>query len=124
MKAVVIDRYDKNDISVSLREIPDPVCGENDVLVRVKAAGVNPLDNMITRGEVKLVVPYAFPLVMGNELAGAVEAVGAKVTAFAPGDRVYGRLPLGKIGAFAEKCAVDAGALDYLNTIAVRLRRR
>lgn len=119
MKAVVIDRYDKNDISVSLREIPDPVCGENDVLVRVKAAGVNPLDNMITRGEVKLVVPYAFPLVMGNELAGAVEAVGAKVTAFAPGDRVYGRLPLGKIGAFAEKCAVDAGALakipDYLS---------
>lgn len=119
MKAVVIDRYDKNDISVSLREIPDPICGENDVLVRVKAAGVNPLDNMITRGEVKLVVPYAFPLVMGNELAGEVEAVGAKVTAFAPGDRVYGRLPLGKIGAFAEKCAVDAGALakipDYLS---------
>ena len=119
MKAVVIDRYDKNDISVSLREVPDPVCGENDVLVRVKAAGVNPLDNMITRGEVKLVVPYAFPLVMGNELAGEVEAVGAKVTAFVPGDRVYGRLPLGKIGAFAEKCAVDAGALakipDYLS---------
>lgn len=119
MKAVVIDRYDKNDISVSLREIPDPVCGENDVLVRVKAAGVNPLDNMVTRGEVKLIVPYAFPLVMGNELAGEVEAVGAKVTAFAPGDRVYGRLPLGKIGAFAEKCAVDAGALakipDYLS---------
>lgn len=119
MKAVVIDRYDKNDISVSLREIPDPVCGENDVLVRVKAAGVNPLDNMITRGEVKLIVPYAFPLVMGNELAGEVESVGAKVTAFVPGDRVYGRLPLGKIGAFAEKCAVDAGALakipDYLS---------
>lgn len=87
--------------------------------VPVKAAGVNPLDNMITRGEVKLVVPYAFPLVMGNELAGVVEVVGAGVTAFAPGDRVYGRLPLGKIGAFAELCAVDAGALakipDYLS---------
>lgn len=119
MKAVVIDRYNKNDISVSLREMPEPICGENDVLVRVKAAGVNPLDNMITRGEVKLIVPYAFPLVMGNELAGVVEAVGSAVNAFAPCDRVYGRLPLGKIGAFAELCAVDAGALakipDYLS---------
>lgn len=119
MKAVVIDRYNKNDISVSVREVAAPACGENDVLVRVKAAGVNPLDNMITRGEVKLVVPYAFPLVMGNELAGVVEKVGANVTAFASGDRVYGRLPLGKIGAFAELCAVDAGALakipDYLS---------
>ena len=112
-----IDR--KSDISVSVREVAAPVCGENDVLVRVKAAGVNPLDYMITRGEVKLIVPYAFPLVMGNELAGVVEAVGAKVTSFAPGDRVYGRLPLGKIGAFAQLCAVDAGALakipDYLS---------
>ena len=87
--------------------------------MRVSTAGVNPLDNMIVRGEVKLIVPYSFPLVMGNELAGVVEAVGANVTAFAPGDRVYGRLPLGKIGAFAELCAVDAGALakipDYLS---------
>lgn len=119
MKAIVIDRYNKKDISVSVRDVAAPSCGENDVLVRVKAAGVNPLDNMITRGEVKLIVPYAFPLVMGNELAGVVEKVGASVTTFSPGDRVYGRLPLGKIGAFAELCAVDAGALakipEYLS---------
>lgn len=59
------------------------------------------------------------PLVMGNEFSGVVEKVGANVTGFAVGDRVYGRMPLGKIGAFAEFAAVDAGALahvpDYLS---------
>ena len=45
MKAAVVDRSHKNDISVSVREVAAPACGENDVLVRVKAAGVNPLDS-------------------------------------------------------------------------------
>lgn len=49
------------------------------------------------------------PLVMGNEFSGVVEKVGANVTGFAVGNRVYGRMPLGKIGAFAEFAAVDAG---------------
>ena len=119
MKAVVIDRYNKSDLTVSLREMPTPVCGDNDVLVRVKAAGVNPLDNRITRGEVKLIVPYAMPLIMGNECSGVVESVGAAVQTFRPGDRVYARLPLDRIGAFAEYVAVDAAALaripDYLS---------
>lgn len=119
MKAIVIDRYNKSDLTVSLREMPTPVCGDNDVLVRVKAAGVNPLDNMITRGEVKLIVPYAMPLIMGNECSGVVESVGAAVQTFRPGDRVYARLPLDRIGAFAEYVAVDAAALaripDYLS---------
>ena len=72
------------------------------MLVKIHTAAVNPLDNMIMRGEVKLITPYALPLVMGNEFSGVVEKVSANVTGFAVGDRVYGRMPLGKIGAFAE----------------------
>ena len=96
-----------------------PEMGKNEVLIRVSTAGVNPLDNMIVRGEVKLIVPYPMPLVMGNELVGIVEKVGASVTPFKIGDRVYGRMPLARIGCFAEYAAVDENALaqvpDYLS---------
>ena len=119
MKAAVLTGYDKNGRDLEVRDIaiPDPAAGE--VLVRVSAAGVNPFDNMIVRGEVKLIVPYSFPLVMGNELVGTVEALGAGVTRLEVGERVYGRMPLAKIGAFAEYAAVDEAALakvpDYLS---------
>lgn len=96
-----------------------PEMGKNEVLIRVSTAGVNPLDNMIVRGEVKLIVPYPMPLVMGNELVGIVEKVGASVTRLKIGDRVYGRMPLARIGCFAEYAAVDENALakvpDYLS---------
>jgi NADPH:quinone reductase-like Zn-dependent oxidoreductase len=84
---------------------------ENDVLVKIRTAGVNPLDNMIIRGEVKMIVPYHFPLVMGNEFVGVIEKVGRYVSKFQPGDRVYGRTELKRIGAFAEYAAIDQGAI-------------
>lgn len=102
-----------------LRDIPVPDCGTQEVLVKVHTAGVNPLDNMIVRGEVKMVVPYTFPLVMGNEFVGVVEKVGADVDRVSVGDRVYARMPLQKIGAFAEYAAIDQSAVakvpDYLS---------
>ena len=82
--------------------------------MKIMTAGVNPLDNMIIRGEVKLIVPYAMPLVMGNEFAGVVEKTGKNVAGFKPGDRVYGRMPLKKIGAFAEYAAVKETALAVI----------
>lgn len=85
--------------------------GDNDVLVNVKTAAVNPLDLLIADGDVKLVVPYNFPLTMGNEMVEVVERVGAKVNNFEVGTRVFARLPLQRIGAFAEYVAVDAEAL-------------
>ncbi|MCH3925736.1 MAG: NADP-dependent oxidoreductase [Atopobiaceae bacterium] len=66
---------------------------------------------MIIRGDVRLIVPYRTPLVMGNEFSGTVVQVGAAAVKFKPGDRVYGRMPLAKIGAFAEYAAIDEGAL-------------
>ena len=111
MKAAILDKYDKNGRELQIRELPVPEPGSGEVLVRVHTAGVNPLDNMIVRGEVKLIVPYRFPLVMGNELVGTVEALGPGAGRFSVGDRVYGRMPLAKIGAFAECAAVAETAL-------------
>ena len=119
MKAAVLNNYDKNGTKLEVREMALPSPEDNEVLVKVCTAAVNPLDNMIIQGEVKLVVPYKLPLVLGNELAGVVEKVGSSVTKFKVGDRVYGRMPLAKIGAFAEYAAVAENALaiipDYLS---------
>ncbi len=119
MKAAVLTGYDKNGRMLEIRDVPVPEMKDDDVLVKIRAAGVNPLDNMIIRGEVKMIVPYSFPLVMGNEFVGMVEKVGRNVKKFQPGDRVYGRMELKRIGAFAEYAAVDQGAIarvpEYLS---------
>lgn len=118
MKAAQHTSYNKTNITLNLTELKQPEIAHHQVLVRVTAAGVNPLDNMISRGEVKMIVPYKLPQTAGNELVGLVEQVGSSVTGFAVGDRVFARLPLDSIGAFAEYVAVDAKALahvpDYL----------
>lgn len=114
MKAAVLEKYNKNDISLTVKEVPMPHIADEEVLVKIKTAGVNPVDNMITRGEVKLIVPYKTPLIMGNEFAGVVEKVGKAVTKFKAGERVYGRMPLESIGAFAEYIAVRESALAVI----------
>ena len=107
MKVVQIDNYSKTIDSVKIREINIPEIKPDEVLVRVKSVGINPVDNMITRGEVKLITPYSFPLSIGNELAGVIEKTGEKVTEFKEGDQVFSRLPTNKIGAFAEYVAIN-----------------
>src|SRR6266550_606142 len=114
MKAIVQDRYGTSEV-LELREIAKPEIGEGDVLVRVRAAGVNPGDWAIMGG-----LPYiARPVyglrkpknrVRGTDVAGQVEAVGASVTRFRQGDEVFGSSrQLG--GAFAEYAAVSEDAL-------------
>ena len=119
MRAAILNGYHKNGDTLSVCDIPVPQIEDHEVLVKIKAAGVNPLDNMIIRGEVKLIVPYKFPLIMGNEFCGVVDKVGKAVRNFSVGDRVYGRMPLKKIGAFAEYAAVDKNAIakvpEYLS---------
>ena len=107
MKAVQIDNYSKIIDSVKIREVSIPEIKPDEVLVKVKSVGINPVDNMITRGDVKLITPYSFPLTIGNELTGIIEKTGEKVTEFKEGDRVFSRLPTNKIGAFAEYIAIN-----------------
>jgi NADPH:quinone reductase-like Zn-dependent oxidoreductase len=105
MKAFVVDRYGKR--SGRLGEMPEPELRDDDVLVQVHAAGVNPLDAKIRNGEFKLVLPYRLPLVLGNEVAGVVLRAGSGVQRFKPGDEVYARPAKGRIGTFAELIAID-----------------
>jgi len=109
MKAFFIDRYGKQNGVIG--EVPDPVVGDHDVLIQVHAASVNPLDSKIKTGEFKLILPYKFPLVLGNDLAGVVIGTGSAVKRFKPGDEVYARAPEGRIGTFAELIAVNENAL-------------
>lgn len=110
MKAVQIKNYSKN-IDTILADIPKPQISDFEVLIQIKAAAVNPLELLILTGSVKPLQDHPMPLTLGNECSGIVEQVGSKVSGFQKGDRVYTRLPLNKIGAFAEYVAVDQDAI-------------
>ncbi|WP_181792646.1 NADP-dependent oxidoreductase [Streptomyces sp. WELS2] len=110
MKAFMIERYsDRNGGRIT--ETPDPQAGVEDVLVRIHAASVNPLDFKIRNGDFKAILPYRLPLTLGNDLAGVVVEVGAAVTRFAVGDEVYARPDKDRIGTFAEVIAVHQNDL-------------
>lgn len=106
MKAFKIDRYSKSD-QLQLAEMPDPIPGDNDVLVRIHAAGLNLLDSKIKSGEFKLILPYKLPLILGHDAAGIVTQVGKNVKKFKVGDEVYARPADHRVGTFAELIAID-----------------
>jgi NADPH:quinone reductase-like Zn-dependent oxidoreductase len=103
MRAFVLSKYKEQ---LQLAEVAEPAVGEGDVLVRVDAASLNQLDVKIAQGEFKQILPYALPLILGNDFAGTVIRVGAKVRGFKPGDEVYARPSQDRIGAFADRIAV------------------
>ena len=108
VKAFTIDRYKSKD-GGQIVDLPQPEVGDNDVLVQIHAAGVNLLDAKIADGEFKIFLPYRFPLVLGNDVAGVVVEVGARVRRFKPGDEVYARPDKDRIGTFAEFIAMNEG---------------
>ncbi|MGW2383365.1 NADP-dependent oxidoreductase [Streptomyces sp. NPDC001658] len=103
MRAFVVTKYKE---PLQEAEVPEPTVGEHDVLVRVEAAGLNPLDEKIRAGEFKQILPYKLPLILGNDVAGTVIRVGTAVRGFQPGDEVYARPHQDRIGTFAERIAV------------------
>lgn len=110
MKAFVIDRYGKKETG-RIGDVPEPDLRDDDILIKVHAAGVNALDSKIKSGEFKLILPYRFPLVLGNDVAGTVVRVGARVHQFRPGDEVYARPDDDRIGTFAEFIAIKASSV-------------
>lgn len=106
MRAFVVTKYKE---PLQEADVPEPTVGEHDVLVRVEAAGLNPLDEKIRAGEFKQVLPYKLPLILGNDVAGTVIGVGTAVRGFKPGDEVYARPAQDRIGTFAERIAVAEG---------------
>jgi len=110
MKAFFLDRYGKS-TALRMGDIPEPDVGDSDVLVEIHAAGVNVLDSKIRNGEFKLLLPYRLPLILGNDVAGVVIRVGARVRKFRIGDEVYARPDAKRIGAFAERIAMNEEAV-------------
>jgi len=106
MKAFILDRYGKDE-RLRLGDMPEPDPRDDDVLVQVHAAGVNPLDSKIREGEFKRLLPYRLPLILGHDVAGVVVRVGAKVRRFKAGDQVYARPDEDRIGTFAELIAMN-----------------
>lgn len=110
MKAFVIDRYGKSVVG-QIAEVVVPPVGEQDVLVKIHAASINPLDIKIREGAFKLILPYRLPLILGNDMAGTVVQVGNQVSQFKVGDEVYARPDDDRIGTFAEYIAIKASSV-------------
>jgi len=110
MKAFLIDRYGKQETG-RIGDMPEPDLRDDDVLIQVRAASINPLDSKIKSGEFKLILPYRFPLILGNDVSGTVVRVGARVSQFKPGDDVYARPDDDRIGTFAEFIAIKASSV-------------
>ncbi|MFP8489560.1 NADP-dependent oxidoreductase [Gracilimonas sp. Q87] len=103
MKAVFIEDY--GDLTnIKTGQLDKPEAGEGEVLIRVKAAGVNPVDAAVVRGMLKDAIPGDFPLIPGWDVAGVVEETGHSVSRFSTGDEVYAyaRRPKIQHGTFAE----------------------
>jgi NADPH:quinone reductase-like Zn-dependent oxidoreductase len=107
MRAVAEDEFDG---PISLQDLPVPEIGANEVLIRVRAAGVNPFDWKVADGALKDEMEHRFPLILGFDAAGVVERVGDEVSDLAAGDEVYGYLskPVIGEGTYAEYVSAPA----------------
>ena len=106
MRAFVLTRYGGPQVA-ELRDVAVPEPGPGELQIAVKAAGLNPVDFKIRKGELRVIASYALPKVFGCELSGAVTSVGAGVSRFRAGDEVFTRV-----------------AKDWLETGVARLRSR
>lgn len=98
-------------------DLPVPEVGEGAVLIRVRAAGLNPIDNLLAAGAMSGMIEHAYPLVVGRDAAGVVEAVGPGVDHVRPGDHVYGHVLLAppvQAGTVAEYAVLPAAGVDLL----------
>lgn len=129
MKAVRIHAYGGVE-ALRYEDAPRPSPGAGEILVRVHAAGVNPVDWKVRKGYLQDAMRYRFPLVLGWDVSGTVAELGAGTTAngFALGDAVFGRPDLSRDGAYAEYMIVKAtelalkpATLDHVHAAAVPL---
>jgi NADPH:quinone reductase-like Zn-dependent oxidoreductase len=127
MRALILSRYGGSE-HTALTDLPEPSPRAGEILIRVHAAGLNPVDYKTRAGALKVIRNYRLPIVMGSELAGVVEAIGPGVMRFAKGDRVFARVDKNIMGAFAEYAVAHEdhaarmpASLDFLSAAAVPL---
>jgi len=97
MKAAIINQYGSSH-EFKIQDLPTPEVDSHEVLIRVYAAGINPVDTKLREGAMKLMLPGSFPKILGAECAGVIEEVGLMVTDFQPGDRVVAGLGVSGAG--------------------------
>ena len=107
MKAVRIHAYGDRSV-LQFEDAPKPDIKPDEALVRIVAAAVNPIDWKIRLGHLKAFVPYVFPLTLGWDFSGVIEALGSQVSSFAVGDAVFSRPDIRRDGSYAEYIAVRA----------------
>lgn len=105
MKAAMIRAYGHEELKIVETEVPK--VGAQDVLVKIVAASINPIDLKTKEGKVKMLLDYQLPLILGSDFAGIIQEAGKEVEEFRVGDEVYGRVQKHRIGTFAEYLAVD-----------------
>lgn len=127
MKAVRIHTYGGPEVLV-YEEVPRPQPENGEVLVRVEAAAVNPVDWKIREGYLKEMLPHRLPLIMGWDVSGVVEETGPGMTRFKGGDEVFSRPDLLRDGTYAEyvviretEVAFKPGSVDHLHAAAIPL---
>lgn len=122
IQAIRIHNYGESDV-LTLEAIAQPEPQPNEVLIRVQAAGVNPLDWKIRAGYMKEIFPMPLPFTPGMDVAGIVEAIGADVKALQVGQEVYGELRMGAYAQFAtapqEAIAPKPKTLDFVEAASV-----
>ena len=125
MKAIVVHEYGGPEV-LKYEDAPRPEPKEDQILVRVVAAGVNPVDGMIRSGMFAKHEKAAFPMILGGDIAGVVENVGNKITKFKAGDPVFAYLSLKNGGGYAEyalaterEAAPKPKSLTYVEAAAV-----
>src|SRR2546423_4686802 len=125
MKAVVIHKYGGPEV-LKYEDVPRPEPKDDQLLIRVIAAGVNPVDGMIRSGLFGKDGSRAFPIILGGDVAGVVEKIGSKVTKFKAGDPVFAYVSLDNSGGYAQYALVKEGeaaskpkALTYVEAAAV-----
>ena len=112
MKAVRFHDYGGPEVLV-IEQVPKPQPGPGQVLVRVHAASVNPIDCKLRDGVLKAMMPVRFPATAGQDLAGVVESVGEGATGLRPGDAVFAMMATDATGAYAEYALLDQSAVAF-----------
>ena len=127
MKSVCIYGYGGPEVLV-YEEAPRPHPDAGEVLVRIHAAGINPVDWKIREGHLKEMLTHTFPLVLGWDLSGVVESLGSGLTRLKVGDEVYSRPDISRDGAYAEfivvkesELALKPRSIDHLHAAALPL---
>jgi NADPH:quinone reductase-like Zn-dependent oxidoreductase len=111
MRALALTSFD---VPAAVMDVPEPVAGSGEVLVRLSATSVNAYDLGVAGGFMKAYLPYEFPAVIGNDVAGTIEGIGEGATGYAVGDRVFGTMGSKAAihdGSFAELANPQAAAL-------------